>query len=339
LALDEAGRRVVVVNTGDPPRSRPNAVSVENAVAVVRDAWRVWQATRHSRPRLVAIHSAAAPLLPAIRTLFLVLAGRLGGAPVVVHLHGDVRAAIAGAGRAYGWTLGALASLCRALVAVTAEDAEALRSAYKRAEVAAIENCVDCERFRPPDIPPDGLRAVFVGVIGRRKGVHDLLEALRRIEPGLPCDIVGEAGPEGWEVEAALQREGTDLVERGLVVFHGQLDTGATVAVLQRAAIFVLPSYAEALSVALLEAMACGLPSVVTDVGVLGTRVQAWESGLVVAPGDVAALAGALGALASDPETRLSMGRAGRRAVEAAHCCHTAGADLAELYSRLSRSR
>jgi hypothetical protein len=54
------------------------------------------------------------------------------------------------------------------------------------------------------------LRAVFVGAVGRRKGVGDLLEALRLVD-GLACDIVGRAGPEGRDTEATLRRAGADL--------------------------------------------------------------------------------------------------------------------------------
>jgi glycosyltransferase involved in cell wall biosynthesis len=75
--------------------------------------------------------------------------------------------------------------------------------------------------------------------------------------------------------------------------------------------LFVLPSYAECLSVALLEAAASGLPVVTTNVGALAEAVVPGESGLLIPPGDRVALESALERLASDAPLRQRMGRAG----------------------------
>lgn len=336
--LARAGVKVVTVNTGSVLRARPNRVSPENVAAAVSDAGRVWRAVRRHRPALVAVHSAALPLLPELRSLTLVTAARLAGARVAVHLHGDVRSAVATEGRSYRAALGAIARVADALVAVTSEDAGALRALLPNARVEVVENCVDCERFRPgpAEEAPAEVRAVFVGAVGRRKGVGDLIDALRLVD-GLPCDIVGGAGPEGADVEAALREAGADLVAAGRLVFHGHLEPDGTLAVLRRAAIFVLPSHSEALSVALLEAMACGLPAVVTDVGAVGERVVRAGCGIVIRPGDVDGLAAALRRLAGDPAARATMGAAARQAVEARHCCDAVWRDLAALYRSLER--
>jgi glycosyltransferase involved in cell wall biosynthesis len=80
--------------------------------------------------------------------------------------------------------------------------------------------------------------------------------------------------------------------------------------VYQQADIFVLPSISESCGLALLEAMSCGLPVVVTKVGGMVEHVQDEINGIVVPPRDPHALAAAIRRLAHDPELRRRMGQA-----------------------------
>jgi glycosyltransferase involved in cell wall biosynthesis len=73
----------------------------------------------------------------------------------------------------------------------------------------------------------------------------------------------------------------------------------------------VLPSYAECLAVVLMEASAAGLPIVTTDVGALSEAVANGQSGIVIPPGNGAALRQSLELLIADPALRDRMGRAG----------------------------
>jgi glycosyltransferase involved in cell wall biosynthesis len=88
-------------------------------------------------------------------------------------------------------------------------------------------------------------------------------------------------------------------------------------AVLASADIFVLPSLSEGLPLALLEAMFSGCPIVASDVGDVGVALAQGNAGLLVEPGNAAALAAALDALLSDPQRAAELGeRAARRAAE-----------------------
>ena len=85
----------------------------------------------------------------------------------------------------------------------------------------------------------------------------------------------------------------------------------------RRAAIAVLPStYGEGVPKALLEAAACGRPLIAADVPGCRETVRPGESGLLVPPHDVEALAEAIADLAADPRRRAAMGRAGRALIE-----------------------
>jgi rhamnosyl/mannosyltransferase len=118
---------------------------------------------------------------------------------------------------------------------------------------------------------------------------------------------------QAWET---LARQ-LGLSER--VKFVGDVENVDLPAWYQRAGIFVLPATArsEAFGTVLLEAMACGLPCISTELGT-GTSwiVQDGVTGVVVPPCDVAALAGALAGLLDNPARRRAMGQAGRQRVE-----------------------
>jgi len=146
-----------------------------------------------------------------------------------------------------------------------------------------------------------GLRAV--------KGHEYLLRALpevMRFEPEVRLLLVGE-GPSREGLEDAAQELG--IVDR--VHFLGFRDDVPRV--LSALDCFVLPSLSEGLSIATLEAMAAGLPVVVTDSGGPSELVSDGESGLIVPPGDSSALAQALIAVLHDHDLAGRLGRAARR--------------------------
>jgi glycosyltransferase involved in cell wall biosynthesis len=110
---------------------------------------------------------------------------------------------------------------------------------------------------------------VSVGALVERKGFHRVLEclpALRRRFPGLRYLVAGGAGPEGdWS--ARLSRSVADLGLEDCVVFLGTLAPEELKLPLSAADVFVLATRNEGWANVFLEAMACGLPVVATDVG------------------------------------------------------------------------
>jgi glycosyltransferase involved in cell wall biosynthesis len=103
--------------------------------------------------------------------------------------------------------------------------------------------------------------------------------------------------------------------DSGIIEFLGYLS--AMQQQLPARDIFVLPSYREGAPRVLLEAAACGLPVVTTDVPGCRDVVVEGVTGLVTPPRDSQALAGAIMKLLQNPELRRQMGRAGRERVEA----------------------
>jgi glycosyltransferase involved in cell wall biosynthesis len=149
--------------------------------------------------------------------------------------------------------------------------------------------------------------------VGRLKAPKDFLTLVRAFaelpEGSFEALIVGD-GPDRAAVEAEVRRLG--LEKR--VSLAGERDD--VPALLADSDVFVLSSRSEGLPVSVLEAMAAELPVVASGVGGLSELVVDGETGLLVPPGDVAALAAALGRLIADRDLRRTLGAAGRARAE-----------------------
>jgi len=153
---------------------------------------------------------------------------------------------------------------------------------------------------------------LFLGELQRRKGVHDLIEALSRPEvAGLRWQATFAGG---GAAQAVFEAQAEQAGVRQRVGFPGWLGRDAIGALLAAADILVLPSYAEEMAMSVLEGMAYGLCIVCTPVGALAEVVEDGQSALVVAPGDVQGLAVALARCISDPDLRVRLGRGAREA-------------------------
>jgi glycosyltransferase involved in cell wall biosynthesis len=208
------------------------------------------------------------------------------------------------------------ARLCTRVVAVSREVAAYLvrEVGVPAARVVTIYNCVDPERFGRDGIQPPGT-GVF-GMVARlnpEKDHRTLIEAFRRVRarrPGARLVLAGD-GPERAAI-VALVRE---LRLEPSVELCGRLADVRDV--LRRLDVYVQASQVEGLPVAVLEAMASGLPVVASDVGGNAEAVEGGVTGLLVPRRDPEAMAGAMDRLLTDVTMRLEMGRAGRARVQA----------------------
>ena len=194
------------------------------------------------------------------------------------------------------------------LVAVSQDAAREARSAgWPERKLTVIPNGAPI----PPWVKTryDGARRlVCVGRCRPEKGLDDLLRAFAQLvsrRPELTLDLVG-GGPE----QARLETEAAALGVADRVRFHG--DVPDPWPILREADAFVLPSRAEGLSNALLEAMSAGLPCVATGVSGAPELIGDDEAGLTVPPREPDALADAIGRVLSDTNLRERLGRAAR---------------------------
>ena len=307
----------------------------------------------HGRPRPVAYSLAALRLPPGAARRLLSTPAYLAGfsrfvgrlRPALVHANSHVTLAdlcmarlrrvpsifhvheIFGEGRK--WDAGRRLAFWAAdeVVAVSSACAAAIESGERRARV--VRNGVPIPEARARDARESPLTVGTVGVVSRRKGTDVYVEAARRVrerDPGIRFELVGaptDPLDAGWaeEVLVGAAAAGVTHLERADVAAKlGEWD------------IFVLPSRRDPFPLSSLEAMAAGLPVVATRVDGIPEQVSG-DAGVLVEPGDPAALAEAILGLAARPAAeRAALGEAGRRRVQAEFTIERQVAELDAAY-------
>ncbi|HEY4083226.1 MAG TPA: glycosyltransferase family 4 protein [Burkholderiaceae bacterium] len=150
-----------------------------------------------------------------------------------------------------------------------------------------------------PDVPRSG--ALFVGRLSEEKGVDTLLEMARRLPEGLPIRMVGD-GPLAGRLAAEPRIE-----------WLGSLPSDQVYALMREAQLLLLPSICyDNFPRTLVEAFACGLPALVSDLGALPGIVQVGVTGLLAPAGDGPAWAKAVTDALARPDALAAMGRRAR---------------------------
>jgi glycosyltransferase involved in cell wall biosynthesis len=206
------------------------------------------------------------------------------------------------------------------------------RYRYPPAQVEVIRNGWDGSP-QPSRPSGRGPTVVCVANFRKEKGHDVLIAAHERVVRALPdarLVLVGD-GAERDAIAAAAARRG---ISEHVTMAGYRPDVWAELA---RADVFVMPSHAEPLGIALLEAMAAGLPVVATEVGGIPEIVTHDVNGLLFPPGDDEALAEHLLSLLGDSARRARLGAAGV-AVAADNAMSEMAGRYAELYSGLSRT-
>jgi glycosyltransferase involved in cell wall biosynthesis len=172
----------------------------------------------------------------------------------------------------------------------------------------------------PPILPDEGKPVVFgLGSLLPVKGFAHLVDALPLLLAETDCQVfIGGQGPE----RDALLQQAKALGVAGSLHLLGRVPTEQVPALMQQAAVFVLPSIShhsgdtESLGMVLVEAMACGTPCVASQTGGIVDIVEDGVNGYLAQPGDIQGLAAGIIRLLQDEEARRVMGLAGRRKVE-----------------------
>lgn len=175
----------------------------------------------------------------------------------------------------------------------------------------------------------DPNRLLFVGRLNAQKGVHDLLVAVSRTSPATLLDVVGD----GVDRDA-LRREAHELGIGDRVTWHGALPQTDLPVLYRRAAALIVPSTGEGFGLVSVEAQLCETPVIAYRSGGITETIVDGVTGFLVPPGDVTALAEAVGDIIDRPELASEMGRAGRLNAIAMTSPESSARRYAEIYRR-----
>lgn len=188
-----------------------------------------------------------------------------------------------------------------------------------------------------PDPGACGPRVLFFGTLARYKGLDLLLDAFVMVRRALPDAELLIAGAPVDVDTAALTRRAEAV--GGVELRLGYVPRDAVSSLFGAARVVVAPYLLANQSGVVHLAQTFGRPVVATDVGDLHVSVRPGQTGLLVPPGDAAALAGALQILLADPEQSTRMGAAGRRRLEAESSWDEVAARMARTWQELAAAR
>ena len=302
--------------------------------AALRGLWQAARICLRARPAIVHVHAASHASF--LRKSLVLLLGRLVGARTIFHLHGGGfrRFAQHDAGPLLRrWIRHTLEASTR-VIALSGAWAGFVREVAPRAQVEVVPNAVPLPALDSRRGRPEPGRILFLGRITPGKGVGELLEAAAALaarHPALRLVLAGE-GELAW-----ARRRAAELGVAERLELPGWLDGAACEAELARAWLFCLPSHAEGLPMAMLEAMAAACPVVASSVGAIPEALRGGADGVLVAPRDAGALAGAIGRVLGDAGLHAQLARAGRARIETTYSTDIVCGRLAAIYQQLVR--
>ena len=189
------------------------------------------------------------------------------------------------------------------------------RFAYPPERVVVVHNGVDTAVFKPAATRSGSHDPACISVarLSPQKGLDVLLEAIavvRASHPRIRLHVVGDG-----ELRDSLLKQADGLGLRDSFVLEGRLTAAEVAARLAAADVFALSSRYEGSPLALMEAMASGLPCVATDVSGVRDLIPDEQCGRVVPVGDVRAMAAAIAELLDDRDLRAAIGKRARQVV------------------------
>ncbi len=200
-------------------------------------------------------------------------------------------------------------------------------------KILVIPNGVDIDKFDINLEKSNKNRLLFVGRLIPVKGLRYLIEAMKYIKEALPqvfLTIIGE----GYLKESLTQLTKVYSLDEN-IIFEGKKSHTIINKNLKESSLFVLPSLSEGLSVAVLEAMACGVPVVASKVGGMPDVIIENQTGILVPPRNSEILANTIITLLKDNRKITSMGIKARERIEANFSWDIVANRIIEIYKSI----
>lgn len=328
------------------PDVRLISVSIARPISPFADLLALLKLTRIFRAESFDVVHSVSPKAG----LLAMTAARLAGVPYRIHCFtGQVWATRHGLGR---WLLKSADRVIAANSSHILADSHSQREfleaegvfAKRRANVLGLGSIsgVDSERFHPDwdmrktireelGVPDNACLLLFLGRLNRDKGVCDLARAFARLASDFDNVWLALVGPDEAGVGARFNELCGDAVARVARVGY----TSVPEHYMAAADVFVLPSYREGFGSVVIEAAACGIPTVASRIYGLTDAVEEGVTGLLHPPGNVAALHETLARICGDAALRARMGENAKNRATAHFSMNAVTAELLAFYEKI----
>ena len=286
--------------------------SFSNLASAVGDCARFARAAVAYRPEVC--HIATSVGLSFLKHSVCVAIARLLGSKVLLHPHCSFYFFYERRPKAWQWFARKVIGLCDSVI-ILSKEWMALQEAVPSCQLHYLPNAIDLssyvevarERIATKSDKPC-LHVLYLGHVGKDKGSFDLIAAATKVlgqEKNVVFELVGHEQAHG-----DIKQLKEEVVEAGFeqfIHFQSPVTGSEKIEQFRRADLFVYPSYHEGMPMAVIEAMACGLPVIATQVGGLPDLVLPGVNGLLVPAGQPDQLANAIQQLIADPQLRYAM--------------------------------
>jgi glycosyltransferase involved in cell wall biosynthesis len=294
------------------PGSKTGKWSFSNLVSAIKDCLRFTKAVMAFHPEIC--HIATAMGLSFLKHSVCIAVARALGSKVLLHPHCSFYFLYERRGRAWQWFVRKVFGLCHGVIVLSSEW-KRLQNAVPSCRLYYLPNAINLlsyvdvgrEKIESRD-DKQNLHVLYLGHLGREKGSFDLVSAAQIVSgqvSGVIFDLVGQE-----QVPGDISQLCVEVVDRGIestVYIRSAVMGEEKLSLFRSADLFVYPSYHEGMPIAVIEAMACGLPIIATQVGGLPDLVTPGVNGLLVPAGQPDQLANAICQLVAQPQIRHSM--------------------------------
>lgn len=332
---------VHVDNSTRRPVSKKGKIDILNAFSFILQISSLFIHILIYRPDIVQIETASG--ISFFKNSVFVLISKLMFRRVIISIHGggfrDFFREIPIIGRRY---VELILSKCDAVRVLSKGWADFFINeiGIEKEKVFSIPNGLNLNVFdqksKPKRISKSPINLLFLGYVGRNKGIFDLLRSagsLKREGHKFKLLIVGPEAEVGAINKAynLIREEGIE----GLVEVVGEKERSKAIEYYKTSHIYVLPSYNEGLPYGILEAMAAGLPIVSTPVGAIPEIIEEGINGFLVKPGDRRGLTAKIRILLMDESLRNEMGKRNRAKVAKEYSLGSVVGQFKRLYYHL----
>lgn len=263
-------------------------------------------------------------------SLYVLFASVVWDVPVILHIHGSsFDSFVQSDSRLLRWYQSLVFDHCSSVIVLSEYWQDVIGPRVGEGKTTVLPNAVDPDEYEPKygARPP---HVVFVSNHIERKGIREFTEAVEELlSRGEDCRVtIAGSGPLSHLSETLAERHPE-------VTYEGYVSEERKRELLSEGSVFVLPTHAENLPIALLEAMAGGNALISTTVGAIPSLIDG--NGVLVSPGDADSLVASLSDLVNDPERVDEMGKRSRAQVEREYSWPVTVERLEELYRRLEQ--